>query len=1298
MRALSKSLVLLLVLAMQATPIHAAIVDTIRLDTNTTSVTPRQLHSVQQNYMSMSGDGRYIMFMADNYSPLNTEFDDGAKGDIVAHDMNMAYYPNNAGNDFGEMYSIGSADVFVYDRVEGTYELASRVSNGRNNHFSAVYEATMSGNGRFVAYDNIGGDPDSNYTYALVEDDDTGADIDHSGAFPKDTSASPYRHINIFDREENKSRRLTTYNGDPVNQSVYSNVTPSQSMMFSGDGRFLVYTTNATNITADIPANGLNVYLYDIVNNTYEFMNKSSSGVARSWSAESPAISQTGRFVAFRGWTAPEDSHPSLTLGQASYQLYDRDTDTLTPVDVNDLGEGSNSWGSNNPSVSADGRYVAFISQAQNLAPGTNNGRYQVFLRDMSIHGGPVGTSTKLISKDSLGIEGDDDSEQVTISADGSKVIFTSRSTNLVAGDTNNAKDVFIYDIASDTVSRVTVDEFGNEGTGNNWSSMYTSISDDGSVVSVLTDMLLSGQDTNAALFSNSYDVYVYDSNNSPVAEMATLVSNEQPSSRTINPSMSADGNLIAFESAANSLSPSALDKFTNIYLYNKTTGTTQLISTGLGGSATDGNSKHAKISADGSKIVFSSRASNLIPGDTNGSMDIFMYDVSSGAIERISKGLAGAETDADSSYPSLSADGNIVAYTSRASNIVAGDLNTVEDVFWYDITADTTVRVSVDSSGTEADFTGVTWYSQRSRWPVLTEDGQKVFFQSTAINLVPGDTNGVSDIFMHDIATSTTTRVSEEIGGGQLSKHSVQPSISADGNIVVYQEALQNGNRLLYKNMTTGTTQLLVPNTGHTAHTAYFQNPSISANGEYVTFESFADTLVAGDTNKGWDTFLHHIPTNTTTRLSQQSNGTEAERSDWNPFYNQAALSADGKTIAFTSSARNIVTGDTAQFADLFVTTLEKATVSFNAATSTFDEDDGTVTFDLLVEGGVLLTDRTVTITITGGTATAGSDYTFTTPATITIPAGDYTTSQTVPVTLTILTDATVEPDETILFTVSSSDADITLGGTTQTTITIRDVPPVVPPVIPPVVPGTGGSGGGGYISSWENPTPTVPAEQPEPSTRPSPVEFSDTRGHWGEDTIRNIVLECGLTGYQDETGESTGTFKPDQPITRAELMVMLTKCFKSSVESPETAPFPDVPTNHWSAPWVAKAKSLGLIHGYGDGLYRPDRFASVAEATKIILLGRFPMQGIMNSELSITQSTCAPMLESAWYIKYMNFALNKDFMSIPTTANKLIPNACSPDAMITRVETARIIERALALDIYNSHTPLTEVIKAAE
>ncbi|HUR78258.1 MAG TPA: hypothetical protein VMZ22_09950 [Acidimicrobiales bacterium] len=287
------------------------------------------------------------------------------------------------------------------------------------------------------------------------------------------------------------------------------------------------------------------------------------------------------------------------------------------------------------------------------------------------------------------------------------------------------------------------------------------------------------------------------------------------------------------------------------------TTGTTALVSAADGAPGND-TSYSAAVSADGRYSAFSSWASNLVAGDGNTFRDVFVRDNVSGGIERVSLGVNG-EGDFDSIAPALSNDGRYVAFQSYATNLVA-DNNAVDDIFVRDTATDTTTRVSVASDGTEAD--------QESATPAISGDGRYVVFRSSATNLVAGDTNGVDDVFMHDTVSATTTRVSLGSSGGS------SPAISGDGRHV----AFASGGTVFVRD--------LIANTTTHVTTAASDNPSISADGRYIAYESRSQV------------WLYDAVNHTTVRVS---NGGDT-------FAGAPAISGDGRYVAFYSAAEVFV------------------------------------------------------------------------------------------------------------------------------------------------------------------------------------------------------------------------------------------------------------------------------------------------------------------------------------------------------------------------------------------------------
>ncbi|WP_052700179.1 hypothetical protein [Methylocucumis oryzae] len=277
----------------------------------------------------------------------------------------------------------------------------------------------------------------------------------------------------------------------------------------------------------------------------------------------------------------------------------------------------------------------------------------------------------------------------------------------------------------------------------------------------------------------------------------------------------------------------------------------TTRVSVSSKGKQSDGTSWHPHVSADNRYVVFQSEASNLVPNDTNSTIDIFVYDRQTKKIRRVNVASDGTQAKPSwNNQGTISANGRYVAFVSDASNLVPNDTNSGSDVFVHDLKTKKTERVNVASDGSEAIVGD--WRAH----PSLSADGRYVSFISPSGNLVEGDTNNEADVFVHDRKTKKTTRV----------------SVASDGT---------QGNSLCFKQR-------------------------ISANGRNVAFQSESTNLVKGDTNKQADIFVHNLDTKKTTRVSVASDGTQANNGAWQPD-----ISADGRYVTFWSSASNLVSDD---------------------------------------------------------------------------------------------------------------------------------------------------------------------------------------------------------------------------------------------------------------------------------------------------------------------------------------------------------------------------------------------------
>jgi Tol biopolymer transport system component len=378
------------------------------------------------------------------------------------------------------------------------------------------------------------------------------------------------------------------------------------------------------------------------------------------------------------------------------------------------------------------------------------------------VAGAARGQVTQLVSVSSSGVWSNNYTFVTGISPDGRYVTFYGDATNLVAVDTNNHKDVFVRDRQLGVTDLVSVSTTGVQGDAD---SLNGWISSDGRLVVFTSDAtnLVAG-DTNGF-----YDAFLRDRDLGTTERIGVGPGGVQADRGTAAGPISADGRFAIIESGATNLTAVPTSGF-QVFMRDRTTLTNELVSVSTGGVQGNGPSYGARISADGRFVSFLSLATNLVPGDSNGVLDVFLRDRLLGTTERVDVSTGGAEANAGPHYKFgeawVSDDGNAVAFTSEATNLVAGDTNSVSDVFVRDRGLATTVRVSVDSQGVQGD--------NRSTGASISGDGNRVVFTSYATNLVPDDTNGFDDCFLHDRLLGTTERVSVGYGGTEANYSSL--------------------------------------------------------------------------------------------------------------------------------------------------------------------------------------------------------------------------------------------------------------------------------------------------------------------------------------------------------------------------------------------------------------------------------------------------------------------------------------------------------------------------------------------
>ncbi|MGD9763356.1 MAG: hypothetical protein AB7V27_06560 [Candidatus Binatia bacterium] len=405
----------------------------------------------------------------------------------------------------------------------------------------------------------------------------------------------------------------------------------------------------------------------------------------------------------------------------------------------------------------------------------------------------------ELVSKGQNGRQPDANSNGPVTSGDGRCVAYYSDANNIVPEENNGFTDVFVFDRDTNTT--------------------------------VLASIGLSGQAANGPSMAQRF-----------------------------RPSIDQGCTCVGFSSDASNLVPGDENRRTDVFLRDLGAGETHLLSVGLDGPA-NGPSSFTSADADCRRIAFQSLASNLVPDDTNGASDVFVFDRATQSITRVSLGAGGEQANGGSFSPAISADGRCVAFGSLATNLLPSvpDTNRVADIY---VACDgvVTCRASVSSDGAQAD--------QISFLPALNADGSIVAFKSNAGNLVPGDLNQASDVFVHVCATGETRRVSVGDRGQEGNDISIPPSISADGRFVAFGSFASNlllnvstgGNSQVYvRDLLLETTTLVSsaldgqPGNGPVPDVP----PSISSDGDWVTFASLASNLVPGNTQGYQNVFI---------------------------------------------------------------------------------------------------------------------------------------------------------------------------------------------------------------------------------------------------------------------------------------------------------------------------------------------------------------------------------------------------------------------------------------------------------
>jgi Tol biopolymer transport system component len=406
-----------------------------------------------------------------------------------------------------------------------------------------------------------------------------------------------------------------------------------------------------------------------------------------------------------------------------------------------------------------------------------------------------------MVTETDAGISGNEYSEDADISGNGRYVVFESETSNLISPDTN-IRDILMRDMDTGVFSRISQTSTGAE-----------------------------------------------------------------PDGRSSNPDISDSGQVIVYESLASDLASGDDNSVSDVFSYDTATGITSLLSVSPAGTVGDAGSSNVATCVSGNYVVFQSDAANLTPGDSGSFRDIFLRDTVMDETTRVSvfSSPAFTEGNGDSQHPAVSSGGRFVVFQSDAANLVADDGNEMTDIFVHDTLLRETTRVSVSSSLSSPDGNG------NSESPDISSDGVYIVFSSQASNLdsTKDDAGINTDIFLHNQNTGVTRRITNSTIGNETDGSSIEPSISTDGSYIVFQSSATNlvtgdsnneTDIFVYDTALDSISIVSVSESG-TQATLESTKPAISADGEYVVFQSETEDLVAGTIDFSGEANIYRAP-----------------------------------------------------------------------------------------------------------------------------------------------------------------------------------------------------------------------------------------------------------------------------------------------------------------------------------------------------------------------------------------------------------------------------------------------------
>ena len=845
---------------------------------------------------------------------------------VISADGSVVAFLSQA-SDLVESGTSGN-EVFVRNFTTGTTELVSVELDGLDNSGNATGSPIISADGNVIAFLSSNDD---------LAENDNGVFGNLNDLFARNLTTGVTSLVNVnFDGQV-----------DGTGGSGGGNVTLSA---INSDGSVIAFLSSGTDLVETTVSSASSVFVRNVVTETTTLASVNSvTGEANSQSASDPSISADGNIVVFESSSTNLSSLDNDT--QFDIFAFDISTGTTTLVSINEAGDDSGDSSSQNPAISADGSTIVFQSSASDLVPddALQNLGSDIFAFRFDDATTASGTTT-LVSPRVPGSNANfGSSVDPVVNDDGTVVAFESTANNLVEDSGPSFRNVFVRDLVLETTSlRSERLENGN--------SEDVAISGDGSTVAFESGApdLVTGD------FNGDRDIFVRSTFTDEPTELASRVA---PTNATATPdrssqfapqnqSVSANGRFIVFESTANNIVPGDDNSTLDVFRYDLLNDVVELVSINRDGSGTGNNaSENPVISADGSIVAFESSATDLTDDSTSPLRDVFVRNFDTGETSLVSINFDGngSGIGGSSSEPVISADGNVIAFTSSANNLLPGISGS--QVYVRNLNETTTTLVSVSATDPTVGANGQIFDV------VISDDGSVVAFSSSSTDLSLQDQDSGPDIFARDLTSSTTILVSAGLDGNSGDGSSTLPIISGDGSTIVFSSTATDLTGLVNsptidlfaRNIETGTTFLVNEfndPAGSTSGT--FRNPDISFDGSRVVFQSTSTNLVPDATGVSDDIFIRDLNAGTTDLVSVDFDGLEVNRSSINPV-----ISADGTVVAFASSGQDLLADNTGVggrnifVRDLSTGTTELVSVGLDVGGGNATSDDPMISAD---------------------------------------------------------------------------------------------------------------------------------------------------------------------------------------------------------------------------------------------------------------------------------------------------------------------------------------------------------------